>query len=69
MQMDDVVNEAFKVIDSDQGSTVDKPGFDKAMLEVLGSIMLQLQGKPIGVRTSGVLPPEKAGAVSTGLPF
>lgn len=60
MQMDNVVNEAFQVIDADTGGNVDRPEFDKCLLEVVGSIMLQLQGKPIGIKTSGVVPPGRA---------
>jgi len=59
-EMDNVVNEAFQVIDADTGGNVDRPEFDKCLLEVLGSIMLQLQGKPIGIKSSGVVPPGSA---------
>ena len=66
--MDTVVNEAFKMIDDDSMGKVDKPRFDKCMLEVLGGIMLQLGGKPIGIKSSGVVPPEREGSIN-GLPF
>lgn len=70
MQMDSVVDEAFKMIDEDAKGRVEKPEFDKCMLEVLGGVMLQLQGKPIGVSSSAVVPPEKEGALSSGMvPF
>ena len=69
MQMDNVVNEAFKMIDEDATGRVDKDQFNKCMLEVLGALMLQLEGKPIGVKSSAVIPPEKAGSVATGMPF
>lgn len=67
-EMDGVVNEAFKMIDGDSAGRVDKPEFDKCMLEVLGGIMLQLEGKPIGVTSSAVVPPEREGSID-GLPF
>lgn len=68
-EMDTVVNESFKMIDGDANGRVDKEGFDKSMLEVLGGIMLQLEGQPIGVKSSAVVPPERAGSISSGLPF
>jgi len=67
-EMDTVVNEAFKMIDDDSMGKVDKPEFDKCMMEVLGGIMLQLEGKPIGVSSSGVVPPEREGSIN-GMPF
>lgn len=70
MQMDSVVNEAFKMIDDDAQGRVDKAGLNKCMLEVLGGVMLQLEGKPIGVNSSAVVPPEKEGVLNTGMiPF
>ncbi len=60
VQMDYVVNEAFKVLDADAGGSVDRQDFDKSLLEVIGSIMLQLSGKPIGVQSSGIVPPQRA---------
>jgi len=59
-EMDYVVNEAFKVLDADAGGSVDRQDFDKSLLEVIGSIMLQLSGKPIGVQSSGIVPPQRA---------
>jgi len=67
MQIDSVVNEAFKMIDDDAKGRVDKPGFDKCMLEVLGGVMLQLEGQPIGVASSAVVPPEKEGVINSGM--
>lgn len=69
VQMDATVNEAFKLIDDDATGRVDKPGFDKCMLEVLGGIMLQLEGKPIGVKSSAVVPPDRTGSIASGMPF
>lgn len=60
VQMDTVVNEAFTVLDADAGGSVDRQDFDKSLLEVIGSIMLQLSGKPIGVQSSGIVPPQRA---------
>lgn len=69
-EMDSIVDEAFKMIDEDAKGRVEKHEFDKCMLEVLGGVMLQLQGKPIGVSSSAVVPPEKEGALSSGMvPF
>jgi len=70
MQLDSVVNEACKMIDDDTNGRVDRPGFDKCMLEVLGGVMLQLEGKPIAVASSAVVPPEKEGIINSGMvPF
>lgn len=68
-EMDNVVNEAFKMIDDDATGRVDKDQFNKCMLEVLGALMLQLEGKPIGVKSSAIIPPEKGGSIATGMPF
>lgn len=68
-EMDTTVNEAFKLIDDDATGRVDKPGFDKCMLEVLGGVMLQLEGKPIGVKSSAVVPPDRTGSIASGMPF
>lgn len=69
VQMDNVVNESFKLIDDDANGRVDKAGFDKCMMEVLGGIMLQLEGKNIGVRSSGVVPPGRENSINSGIPF
>lgn len=70
MQMDSVVNECFKMIDDDSpAARVDQEGFNKSMLEVLGGAMLQLQGKPIGVKSSSVVPPAREGSLTSGMPF
>lgn len=50
--MDRVVDESFKLVDTEKGGMVGKDEFCKCMLEVLGGIMLQLQGKPISVSMS-----------------
>ena len=68
VQMDNVVNESFKLIDNDATGRVDREGFNKCMLEVLGGIMLQLGGKHIGVRSSAVVPPAREGSIQ-GVPF
>lgn len=64
-EIDSVVNETFKMIDDDADGKVDKPGFDKYMVEVLGGVMLQLEGKPVGVASSAVVSPEKEGVINS----
>lgn len=69
-EMDSVVNECFKMIDEDSPTgRVDQEGFNKSMLEVLGGVMLQLQGKPINVKSSAVVPPAREGSLTSGMPF
>lgn len=51
-EMDHVVDESFKLVDGDEGGMVGKDEFCKCMLQVLGGIMLQLEGKPVTVSTS-----------------
>lgn len=54
-EMDSVLKTVFSKIDLDHGGTVTKPEFDKTMLEVLGSLMLQLDGKPIAINNSSII--------------
>ncbi|KAG0504941.1 hypothetical protein M758_N007000 [Ceratodon purpureus] len=68
-EMDNIVNESFKLIDDDAAGRVDKPAFDKCMLEVLGGVMLQLEGKNIEVKSSAVVPPGRENSINTGMPF
>lgn len=69
VQMDSVVNECFKMIDGDAAGRVNREEFNKSMLEVLGGVMLQLEGKPIGVKSSAVVPPARQGSIDAGMPF
>ncbi|KAF8740108.1 hypothetical protein HU200_013824 [Digitaria exilis] len=54
-QVDAVVNEAFKMTQADDGKAVDEAEFKKLLTEILGAIMLQLDGNPISVSTHTVV--------------
>ncbi|KAL6615375.1 hypothetical protein ACP70R_037645 [Stipagrostis hirtigluma subsp. patula] len=54
-QVDAVVNEAFKMAKADDGKTVDEAEFKKLLTEILGAVMLQLDGNPISVSTNTVV--------------
>ncbi|KAK9113233.1 hypothetical protein Scep_020752 [Stephania cephalantha] len=54
-QMDKIVNEVFRMIEADDGKMVDEEEFKKLMREVLGSIMLQLEGNAINVSSNSVV--------------
>ncbi|XP_052169408.1 uncharacterized protein LOC127786123 [Oryza glaberrima] len=54
-QVDAVVNEAFKMAKAEDGKAVDETEFKKLLTEILGAVMLQLDGNPISVSTNSVL--------------
>uniref|UniRef100_A0A0E0M5Y9 EF-hand domain-containing protein n=1 Tax=Oryza punctata TaxID=4537 RepID=A0A0E0M5Y9_ORYPU len=54
-QVDAVVNEAFKMVKAEDGKAVDETEFKKLLTEILGAVMLQLDGNPISVSTNNVL--------------
>ncbi|XP_010555248.1 PREDICTED: uncharacterized protein LOC104824783 [Tarenaya hassleriana] len=54
-QMDKVISGAVKMVDGDDGKMVKEEEFKKTMAEILGSIMLQLEGKPISVSSNSVV--------------
>ncbi|KAM0898845.1 hypothetical protein ACQ4PT_021690 [Festuca glaucescens] len=54
-QVDAVVNEALKKANTDDGKEVDEAEFKKLLTEVLGAVMLQLNGEPIFFSTSTVV--------------
>lgn len=54
-QVDAVVNEAFKTAKADDLKAVDEAEFKKLLTEILGAIMLQLDGNPIAVSTNTVV--------------
>ncbi|KAK9108729.1 hypothetical protein Sjap_016789 [Stephania japonica] len=54
-QMDKIVNEVLRMIEADDGKMVDEEEFKKLMREVLGSIMLQLEGSAINVSSNSVI--------------
>ena len=55
LQVDAVVNEAFKMVNADGGTSVNEEEFKKTMAEILGCITLQLEGKPIFVSSNSVV--------------
>ncbi|XP_052179558.1 uncharacterized protein LOC127792922 isoform X2 [Diospyros lotus] len=61
-KMDKVINDALKMLDADNGSSVKEDDFKKMLTEALGSIMLQLEGNPISVSTNSVVHEPLAGA-------
>ena len=54
-QVDAVVNEAFKMANADDGKAVNEAEFKKLLTEILGAVMLQLDGNAIAVSTNTVL--------------
>ena len=53
--MDKVVGDVFKMMDADAGKMVKEDEFKKVLTEILGSIMLQLEGNPISISTNSVV--------------
>ncbi|KAF7841136.1 EF-Hand 1 [Senna tora] len=54
-EMDNVIGEVFKMIGADDGKVVKDDEFKKILTEILGSIMLQLEGNPISVSSNSVV--------------
>ncbi|KAL0365599.1 UNVERIFIED_CONTAM: hypothetical protein Sangu_0657500 [Sesamum angustifolium] len=54
-QMDDIMNEAIKMFDAGDSKTVKEDEFKKLLTEILGSIMLQLEGNPVSVSINSVV--------------
>ncbi|XP_004230924.1 uncharacterized protein [Solanum lycopersicum] len=54
-QMDKVIQEVCKMLDADDGKMVKEEEFKKLLTEILGSMMLQLEGKPVSVSTNSVV--------------
>ncbi|KAG9443004.1 hypothetical protein H6P81_018858 [Aristolochia fimbriata] len=54
-QIDKVVEAALNMVDADDGKPVEEEEFKKLMKEVLGSVMLQLEGNPISVSANSVV--------------
>lgn len=54
-QMDQIIGESCKMFDMDDGKLVKEDEFKKLLTELLGSIMLQLEGNPISVSTNSVV--------------
>lgn len=53
--MDKVVNEVFKMVNAEDSSVVAQDEFKKIMMEILGSIVLQLEGNPISISSNSVV--------------
>lgn len=53
--MDSIIVEALKMFDAADGKAVKEDEFKKLIAEVLGSIMLQLEGNPIAVSVNSVV--------------
>ncbi|KAG1361897.1 hypothetical protein COCNU_10G001160 [Cocos nucifera] len=54
-QVDDIVNDAFKMVNADDGKIVDEAEFKKTLTEILGSLMLRLEGNSISVSSNSVV--------------
>ncbi|KAI4299900.1 hypothetical protein L6164_033321 [Bauhinia variegata] len=54
-EMDKVIGEVFKMINADDGKQVKEDEFKKLLTEILGSVMLQLEGNPISVSSNSVV--------------
>ncbi|CAL1385108.1 unnamed protein product [Linum trigynum] len=54
-EMDQVLNEALKMVNADDGKQLKEDEFRKTVAEMLGSIMLQLEGNPISVASNSVV--------------
>ncbi|EEF28347.1 uncharacterized protein LOC8258929 [Ricinus communis] len=54
-EIDKVVGELFTMMNADDGKPVKEDEFKKMLTEILGSIMLQLEGNPIPVSTNSVV--------------
>ncbi|GMN52464.1 hypothetical protein TIFTF001_021589 [Ficus carica] len=54
-EMDKAVGDVFKMVNADDGKMVRDDEFKKLLTEILGSIMLQLEGNPISVSSNSVV--------------
>lgn len=54
-EVDAIMNEAFRMVNVDDGKSVNEEEFKKIMAEILGFIMLQLESKPIFVSSNSVV--------------
>lgn len=63
-EMDKVIGEVFKLVSADDAKLVKEEEFKKTLTEILGSIMLQLEGNPIAVASNSVVH-EPLGSSST----
>ncbi|XP_031493802.1 uncharacterized protein LOC116259931 isoform X1 [Nymphaea colorata] len=54
-QMDAITGEVFKMVKAEEGSTLNQEEFNQLMLEIISSIMLQLEGNPVTVSSNAVV--------------
>ncbi|KAJ7518604.1 hypothetical protein O6H91_20G000400 [Diphasiastrum complanatum] len=54
-EMDHVYQDALKVAQEGKQGSMNQEEFEKSLLAILGSIMLQLQGKPITIKKSSIV--------------
>ncbi|CAN6544588.1 unnamed protein product [Malus baccata var. baccata] len=54
-QMDKVVQDVFNMVNADDGKQLKEDEFKKTLTEILGGIMLQLEGNPISVHSNAVV--------------
>lgn len=55
LQMDKLLLDVFKMVDADDGKAVKEDEFKKLLTEILGAVMLQLEGNPISVSSNSVV--------------
>ncbi|MQM21820.1 hypothetical protein Taro_054866 [Colocasia esculenta] len=67
-QVDAVVSEVFRMLNADDGKLLQEEEFKKLMAEILGAVMLQLEGTPISISSNSVVHEPLATASSTLLP-
>ena len=53
--MDKLLVGVFKMVDPDDRKAVKEDEFKKLLTEILGAVMLQLEGNPISVSSSSVV--------------
>ncbi|KAK7404337.1 hypothetical protein VNO78_05142 [Psophocarpus tetragonolobus] len=54
-EMDKVIGEVFKMVNADDAKVIKEEEYKKILTEILGSIMLQLEGNPISVSSNSVV--------------
>ena len=53
--MDKLILDAYNLMNADDGKLLKEDEFKKILTEILGSIMLQLEGNPISVYSNSVV--------------
>ncbi|KAL9244885.1 hypothetical protein vseg_018602 [Gypsophila vaccaria] len=54
-EMDSVINNVFEMVEANDGKLVKEEEFKKLLLEILGSLMLQLEGNPVSISANSVV--------------